>query len=268
MPSSITSFWSRKSVLITGASSGLGWALTEALAPYNIHFCLLARREVEMRQLAEKLHSSGSRFWIRACDVRDRGAVERVVKDFANASGRLDAAWVNSGIGGETSRRKWDWDFVERMIDTNLKGALYTSRVCLELMAQQKHGALAGICSAASLRGMPARGIYSATKIALAYYLEAVAPEYPELQITVIHPGFVDTPINRGNPNRIFLMTSERAAEIMIRAVARGKRKCIYPWQMNLIYRVVQALPDGIWHPLAKRLVHVAQTGSIRAKQR
>jgi len=248
----LTSYWSSKSVLITGASSGLGRALTEALAPFNIHFCLLARRENELRQLEEKLKPAGSRFWIRACDVRHRAEVERAVKDFLTESGKLDVAWVNSGIGGETSRRKWDWDFVERMIDTNLKGALYTAQACLDVMSRQQHGALAGICSIASMRGLPARSLYSATKVAFSSYLESTAVEYPELQITTIHPGFVDTAINRGNPNRIFLMTADRAAQLMIKAVAKRKREFIYPWQMRIIYHLMRALPFSIYKLIAR----------------
>ena len=262
----LTSSWSSKSVLITGASSGLGRAITEALAPYQIHFCLLARREDELRQLQEKLKPTGSRFWIRACDVRHRAEVERAVKDFVSESGKLDVAWVNSGIGGETSRRKWDWDFVERMIDTNLKGALYTAQTCLEVMARQKHGALVGICSIASMRGLAARSLYSATKIGIAYYLESAAVEYPELQITTIHPGFVDTAINRGNPNRIFLMTADRAAQLMIKAVAKRKRVYIYPWQMKIIYHAVRALPFAIYKPIARRMIHMTRPSSIDAK--
>jgi len=259
MSNSLTSFWSSKSVLITGASSGLGWALVHALAPYKIHFCLLSRREKELQILAGQLRNSGSRFWIRACDVRNRQEVESAVHDFVKESGKLDVAWVNSGIGGETSRNKWDWDFVERMIDTNLKGALYTAQACLEVMAKQRRGALVGIGSVASMRGLPARSIYSAGKIALTYYLEALATEYPELQITTIHPGFVDTAINRGNPNRLFLQTPERAAQMMIKAVAKKKREFIYPWQMRIIFHLVRALPFGIYKYLARRMIHLSR---------
>jgi short-subunit dehydrogenase len=255
----LTSYWSNKSVLITGASSGLGWALAHALAPYKVHLCLLARREKELQILAGQLRKSGSTSWIRSCDVRDREQVESAIRDFVKETGRLDVAWVNSGIGGETSRNKWDWDFVERMIDTNLKGALYTAQACLEVMTRQKRGTIVGICSAASMRGLPARSIYSAGKIAFTYYLEALATEYPELQITTIHPGFVDTAINRGNPNRLFLMQPEPAAELMIKAVAKKKRVFIFPWQMKIVYHLVHALPYAIYKPLARRMVHLSR---------
>ena len=249
----MSAYWTGKSVLITGASSGLGLALAEALASHNVHLGLLARREAEMRRLADALCHTGSRFWIHPCDVRDRTAVTQAVDGFAAEVGRLDVAWVNSGIGGETSRERWDWDLVEGMIDTNLKGAIHTTQACLRVMARQGGGTLVAISSAAAMRGLPGRGIYSATKIALAYYFEALAVEYPELRFTTIYPGFVDTPINRGNPNRVFLLTPERAASIMLRAVERGRREFIYPWQMKLLFRLTRALPFALYRRVASR---------------
>lgn len=264
----LASFWTGRSVLITGASSGLGWALTEALAPYEIHFALLARREAEMNRLAEKLRHTGSRFAIYRCDVRDRDQVQRAVQDFVRNSGKVDVAWVNSGIGGETSRAKWDWEFVERVIDTNFKGAVCTAQACLEVMAKQGHGTLIGICSVASVRGLPARSIYSATKIAFTCYLESVAVEYPELQITTVHPGFVDTALNRGNPNRIFLLSPERAAHIMIKAVAQGRRQIIFPWQMKALYHLMRTLPFGVYSRLARRMIHISRPESVKKQKK
>jgi short-subunit dehydrogenase len=249
----VSAYWPGKAVLITGASSGLGWALAQALAPHGVHLGLLARREGEMRRLADALRQTGSRCSIHPCDVRDRSAVNDAVQRFAAAAGRLDVAWVNSGIGGETSRARWDWDLVEGMIDTNLKGAIYTTEACLRVMAPQGRGALVAISSVAAMRGLPGRAIYSLTKIALAYYFDSLTLEYPEIRFTTIYPGFVDTPINRGNPNRIFLLTPERAVAIMLRAVARGRRELIYPWQMKVLFRLGRALPFAIFRRIASR---------------
>lgn len=259
MNKKLTSYWSGKSVLITGASSGLGAALVEALAPFGVRFGLLSRRVEEMQALADKHKNSGSTFWIRACDVRERDNVIAAVHDFRQHAGRIDAAWVNSGIGGDTSFARWSWDKVENMLDTNLKGAIYTTRACAEIMATQKSGALIGICSASSMRGIGARGIYSLTKIGFAYFLESLAVELPELQVTIIHPGFVDTPLNRGNPNRFWLMLPERAAQMMIKAVAQRKSVYIYPWQMKLLYRLVHALPSGLYRKLGRKALELGR---------
>ena len=255
MTTKITSYWQNKSVLITGASSGLGWAIVEALAPYQVNFCLLSRREEKMKELAEKLKASGSTFWIKACDVRNREEIYSAVNDFYHQNGRLDVAWVNSGIGANSSFQKWDWEKIESVIDTNLKGAIYTIRACLEVMVPQQTGAIVGIGSAVAMRGLPTRGIYCLTKIGLAYFLESLAAELPQIQFTMIHPGFVDTPINQGNPHRIWLMTPAKAAKIMIKAVARRKKVLIYPVRMNLLYRAIHLLPTSIYLVLARIII-------------
>ena len=188
MTTNLESYWRDKSVLVTGASSGLGWAVVEALAPYRVSFCLLSRRENKMRELADRLKDSGSAFWIRACDVRNRDEVFSAVNDFVRHRGGLDVAWVNSGHGADASFAKWDWDRIESVLDTNLKGAIYTIRACLEIMVPRKKGAVVGIGSGLAMRGMPAAGVYGLSKIGLDYFMESLAVELPEIQFTMIHP--------------------------------------------------------------------------------
>jgi short-subunit dehydrogenase len=103
------------------------------------------------------------------------------------------------------------------------------------------------------MRGLPARAVYGATKIALAYYFESLALEYPELGFTTIFPGFVDTPINRGAPNRLFVMGADRAARIMMRAVERGQRVLIYPWQIRALFHLARGLPFTWYGAAASR---------------
>jgi short-subunit dehydrogenase len=259
MNQKLASYWTGKSVLVTGASSGLGWAITEALAPFRIQFCLLSRRQEKMQELTDKLKDSGSSFWIRACDVRNREEVFSAVQDFHKEAGRLDVTWVNSGISLDSSFESWDWEGFEAIIDTNLKGAIYTTQACLQIMVPQRSGCIVGIGSAACMRGLPTRGVYSLTKIGLAYFLESMAVELPEIQFTIIHPGFVDTPINQGNPNRFWLLTPEKAAQIMIKAVAKGKRALVYPLRMSLLFRLVRALPSSLYFWFARRTMELSR---------
>jgi short-subunit dehydrogenase len=212
-----------------------------------------------MQELAAKLSTSGSQFWIRACDVQKRSEVEEAIANFVKTAGRLDVAWVNSGIGGETSCRRWDWDFVERMIDTNLKGAIYTAHTCLRFMVPQNSGTIIAICSAAAMRGVAGRAIYSMTKIGLAYYMEAMAVELPQLQFTTIYPGFVDTPLTRNNPHRFWLMTADKAAQLMIAVVAKRKREYIYPYQMKLFFHLVRALPTRAYRWLGHKSFEISR---------
>lgn len=252
----MNTYWRGKAVLITGASSGLGRALVEALAPYNMRLGLLSRRVEKMEALAHTLRYTNSTFWIRACDVRHRQDVETAVADFARHTGALDVVWANSGVGRSSYFPEWAWENIEAMIDTNLYGALYTMKACADIMREQGAGTIVAIGSAASMRALPTRGIYSMTKIALQYAVESMALELPELHFTLIHPGYVDTPINQGNPRRIFLLQPDRAARLMLKAVARGKRRYIYPWQMRLVYAAVRAAPQFVFSALAPRLMN------------
>jgi short-subunit dehydrogenase len=255
MYTKLTSYWQNKSVLITGASSGLGWAIVEALAPYQINFCLLSRRAEPMKELADQLKDSGSTFWIRSCDVRNRAEVYSAINDFYHQHGRLDIAWVNSGISTNSSFQKWNWEKIESVIDTNLKGAIYTTRACLEIMVPQQSGTIIAIGSAVSMRGIPTRGIYGLTKIALDYFMESLRGEFPEIQFSTIHPGFVDTPINQGQDYRIWLMSPQKAAHLMIKAVTRKKKVYIYPFRMKLLYRLIRLLPASIYLSMARKII-------------
>lgn len=251
----IASYWKGKSVILTGASSGLGWAIVEALAPYQVKFCLLSRREDKMLELALKLKDSGSTFWINRCDVRKRNEVQAAIQKFYHQVGKIDVVWVNAGIAKSSSFYRWNWDDIEAVLDTNLKGAIYTTQASLEFMVPQKAGAIVAIGSVASVRGLPARSIYGLSKAALEHYIESMAAELPQIQFTLIHPGFVDTPINQGSPHRIWLMSPEKAAKIMIKAVVKQKKKFIYPIRMKLLYYFARTLPVSIYLFIARQVI-------------
>ena len=240
-------YWSGKSVLITGASSGLGWALTEALAPYGVTFGLLSRREEKMQELADSLKHTDSTFWIRGCDIRDREAVFAAVNDFHEHAGRIDVAWANSGISAPSSFKKWDWELIDACLKTNLYGTMHTVKACLNHMVPRKQGTIVGIGSMASVRGLPTRGVYSLTKISIQYLLESLSAELPFIQFTTIHPGFVDTPIIASNKNAFWVVPADRAADLMLHAVARKKAVYIFPFRMRMLYHIIRLLPQKLF---------------------
>lgn len=249
-------YWQGKSILITGASSGLGAAVVEALAPYGCHFGMLSRREEPMLEMAERLRETGSRFWIRSCDVQQREQVYAAVREFHQQAGTIDVAWANSGLSINASFERWNWERVEQVVNTNFMGVLYTVRACLEYMVPRGHGTIVAIGSAAAMRGLPTRSLYSITKIGLEYLMESLAAELPSIQFTMIHPGWVDTPISAKNPNRMWLMQPDEAAQLMIKAVAKGKSYYIYPWKIRLLFRTVRRLPLPLYLKIARSLIH------------
>jgi short-subunit dehydrogenase len=254
-------YWQEKNVVITGASSGLGAALVDALASFNVHFCLLSRRVEPMEKLMRRHQSGGSHFFIKACDVRNRSEVDAAIEEYVRAAGSPHVVWVNSGIASDTSYAKWEWSSVEDILDTNLNGALYTAQACLRYMVAEKKGTVVAISSAAAMRGLGGRSIYSMTKIALAYYMESMAAELPFIQFTTIYPGFVDTPINRNNPRRFWVITAPDAAQRMIRAVAQKKITYIYPFPMKLLFHTIRALPSSWYRAISRRTMNLSRPG-------
>ena len=251
----LSSYWRNKTVLITGASSGLGMAVVRALAPYHVTFGLLSRRKEPMVALAESLKHGNSKFWIKTCDVRDREDVNEAVQEFKDYAGKLDVVWVNAGISARSSLRKWNWERIDACLQTNLIGALNTIKASLDVMLPYKLGTIVAIGSVASMRGMPGHSVYSLTKISLQYMMEAMAVEAPEIQFTMIHPGFVETPLTGNSPsrNRPFLMMPSRAAKKMISAVANKRSKFIFPWQMNILYHVMRIIPSSLFVKVGTR---------------
>ncbi|KAA3618098.1 MAG: SDR family NAD(P)-dependent oxidoreductase [Calditrichaeota bacterium] len=249
----LRSYWQNKTVLITGASSGLGWAITKALAPYHVTFGLLSRRKEKMAELAESLRHGNSRFWIRVCDVQDRDDVYDSVREFNEYAGKIDVVWVNAGIGAKTNLFKWDWDSFENCLQTNLCGAVYTAKASLEIMLPQKRGTIVSISSTASMRGLPGTSAYSMSKVALNYLMESLATQARDIQFTSILPGWVDTPISAEVRNRLWLMPTDVAAQKMITAVAKKKVKYIFPWQMFVFYYFMRSLPTTLYIKLARK---------------
>ncbi len=253
-------FWTGKSVLITGASSGIGWALAEALAPYQVKLGLLSRRMEPMKELAEQLKDSGTTFWLKSCDVKNRNETEKAIREFHQFTGSLDVVWVNSGVSGKTTLEQWNWNNFENVLDTNLKGAIYTIVPALEIMARQENGIIAAVGSASSMRGMAKHPAYSMSKIGLHYFMESFSIELPHIQFTIIHPGFIDTPLNQGRPGRIWLMQPDKAAKIMIKAVAKKKKILIFPFKVKFVYYLVRFLPINLYLWLSRKAVHSGKT--------
>ncbi len=259
MHKKVVEFWTGKSVLITGASSGIGKAVAEALAPFKVTLGLVSRREDKLLALRDELAGSGSKVWVKSCDVRNRQQIFEVVQAFAEDTGRIDAAWINSGVSMSSYYDDWRWENIDAMLETNLLGAIYSTRACLEIMVPQKSGVIVGVGSASSMRGLPKRGIYSLTKISLEYFFESLSTELPDIQFTTLHPGYVETDINRGNQKLLWRMPAQNAAQIMIEKVAKREKVYVFPWQMRVLYRIIRFVPKSIYPVLGGRLMNLSR---------
>jgi short-subunit dehydrogenase len=239
MPS--PNFFQSKSVLITGASSGIGAELAAQLARLGARLTLTARRGKLLDDLAQKILADGhAAALVVECDVTHDGDVDHAVAECLAKHGRLDVVIANAGFGVVGFLRTLTVEDYRRQFETNVFGVLRTIYATLPALEQSK-GNLVIIGSVAGWAASPGASPYAMSKFALRALANAVTPELrmDGISVTLISPGFVASDIrrtdNRGTvhpgakdpiPEWLMLDTPTAARQIL-RAVARGKREAI-----------------------------------------
>lgn len=216
-----------KVVVITGASSGIGAVLAEQLGARGARVVLAARREPELRQVAEKI---GERASVCVADLTQREAVERVVSETLQRFGQLDV-WINNagrGISRLVSELT-DADFDEMML-VNVKSALYGMQAVLPHFRARGRGHIINVSSVLGRVPMaPLRSAYSASKHALNALTANLRMELaasPEIHVSTVHPGVVATEfgmraLHGGMDSRNFpgAQTPEEVAAVIVETI-------------------------------------------------
>lgn len=182
-----------KVILITGASSGIGEGIARALAMPGVKLLLGARRLDRLAAIADELHASGASVDIHELDVTDPGSAAAFADVALAKWGRIDVLVNNAGImplSPLVAGHYAEWD---RMIDVNIKGMLWNIGAVLPHMHARGRGQIINIASIGALSVEPTAAVYSATKFAVRALSEGLRKEHPELQITCINPGVVES---------------------------------------------------------------------------
>jgi NADP-dependent 3-hydroxy acid dehydrogenase YdfG len=215
-----------KVIVITGASSGIGAATAELLAGRGARVVLGARRAERLSALATRIAEAGGEAAYRPTDVRRRADLAALASLATERFGRLDVMVSNVGVGLVSpldDLRVDDWD---EMVDTNIKGVLYGIAAALPVFRQQRSGQFVHVASTAAYRTSAAQAVYSGTKFAVRAISEGLRLEAgPDLRVTTVSPGFVDTDFVQGATDPAvraqFIETRDRMA-IPPAAVARA----------------------------------------------
>jgi short-subunit dehydrogenase len=236
-------------VFLTGASSGIGVALARQYARQGAQLGLFARRADALAALASTLGSPPPQVF--AGDVRDEAALRSAASEFMARHGGIDIVIANAGVSrGTLTEYAEDNATFRAILDTNVLGMLYTFQPFLAPMRRARAGKLVGIASVAGFRGLPGAAAYSASKSAAISYLESLRVEMfgSGVEVITICPGYVATPMTANNPYRMpFLVSADRAAALMVRAIAAGRRFYILPWQMRWAGRMLGILPRPLF---------------------
>lgn len=237
-----------KKIIITGASSGIGMALTKIYdRPQNI-LGLFGRRKEALQSISSQLQAQCTYYPV---DVLDYPNMEASAQDFIGRYGAPDIVIGNAGISiGTLTEIPEDRVIFEQVLQTNVIGLFNTYAPFISSMREKKQGTLVGIASVAGIRGLPGAGAYSASKAATIAYLEALRGEMRPygIQVISILPGYIRTPMTEQNPYRMpFIIDADHAAKLIQNTILRGDSLRVIPWQMAIVAKLLRVLPNPIF---------------------
>lgn len=184
-----------QTVIITGASSGIGEATAEKLAAHGAKVVLTARREDRLKELKEKITRAGGHALVVTADVTKKEDWNKVIQQTQEAFGDADVLVNNAGLMPLSYVKKLKTNEWEKMVDVNIKGVLNGVAAVLPQMVEKKRGHIINISSVAGRKLFPGGSVYCATKFAVRAFSEGLRSELAadNIRVTAIEPGAVAT---------------------------------------------------------------------------
>tara|TARA_B100000700_G_scaffold309728_1_gene389320 strand:+ start:471 stop:1208 length:738 start_codon:yes stop_codon:yes gene_type:complete len=239
----------KESILITGASSGIGKALAFEFSKRGYSLGLCARRLNILDSIKNEIPYD-SKIEIAKIDVTKSENISKGLHNLAKKLGNVRIVIVNAGISKNSFPGEKTFYLDKSVIETNLLGAIATIDVGVEILKKNGGGQVVGISSVAGFRGLSSNPTYSASKGALSIYMEGIRNNLAKQNIfvTVLNPGFIDTPINRHRKFRPFLISPEKAAKIMAVMIENKLLSSTVPkWPWSLVSKIIHFVPENIW---------------------
>jgi short-subunit dehydrogenase len=246
-------FWTDKTVMITGASSGIGRGLALAIAARGARLGLLARRQSLLDEIAGTVKS---RAVAVAADVRDANAVKMAADRVREELGPIDILIANAGIGTADHISQLDPGHVAEVIGINVLGAANAVASVVPQMVERGKGQLVAISSLAAYRGLPKSAAYCASKAAVSAYFESVRIDLrgAGVDVTIIHPGFIKTALTSGRDAKMpYLMELDEAIPKLLSAIEKRKKSIAFPWQLATVVRAGMLMPAFMYDWIAER---------------
>lgn len=235
------------SVLITGASSGLGTALAMCYAKQGSVLHLMGRNEERLQSVVSQCQGLGATVHSACIDVRDEQAMMEWITS-QDASTPFDLVIANAGISAGTGENGESIEQVRTIFEVNVMGVLNTIAPAVKVMSVRRKGAIAIVSSMAGYYPISSSPSYSASKAAVRYYGEALRSQLSEkdIALTMVYPGFIDTPMTKVNRFPMpFMMSSDVAAKCISDAIACGKPRVSFPIGLGIAIKLLHFLPKN-----------------------
>jgi short-subunit dehydrogenase len=240
---------SSEHILITGATSGLGWALAEHYAGPDRHLSLTGRDVERLNAIAALCRAKGSEVHTAQIDVTDAEAMHDwlTARDDAQPVAVLIA---NAGMGGAAVMPQAcgeDGPLARKILTVNTIGMINSVTPLLPRMVARGQGNIALIGSISGAIGLPQSPVYCASKAAVQIYGDAIRRLVRRhgVLVTNVLPGFVDTPMSQSLVGiaRPWCWPADKAARRIARDIALGRRQCVFPWQLRWSIGLQKLLP-------------------------
>src|SRR6059058_1664880 len=270
-------FFRDKTVLITGASSGIGEELAWQLGQVGAKLTLVARRKERLEGLAQKIAEIGNpEPLVVHCDVTQDGDLRKSVAETVSHWGKLDVVIANAGFGVVSPLKKLSIEDYRRQFETNVFGVLRTIYAALPEIEKNK-GNIAIVGSVSGWTASAGASPYAMSKFAVRALANSIAPELrlSGVTVTLISPGFVASEIRRvDNQGKLheeakepiaswLVMPTEKATRQILRAIAKGKREAIITGHGKALVILERFLP---WMLRAAGRKMAAGRGGYRAE--
>ena len=235
-------FFRDRSILITGASSGIGEAMARQLAPVGLHLILVARSEDKLNALAEECRKQGSRADVFAHDLSHTGSAQELYDSITEAGHRVDVLINNAGFGKGGAFVNFPAEAYEQMITLNKASLTSLTRLCLPGMIERGTGGVLNVASVAGFTPIPYFSVYAATKAFVLSFSEALHAEIKGtgVHVSCLAPGPTETGFaTAADMKQVVGGAVETAQKVAagLNALSRNKRTAI-----SGTYSRVQAL--------------------------
>jgi NAD(P)-dependent dehydrogenase (short-subunit alcohol dehydrogenase family) len=241
-------------IWLTGASSGIGAALAEQLLASGARLVLSARRVEPLQALADRYPQQ---VLVLPGDLGDAQQVREIGEQIAQQWGALDGAILNAGTCEYIDTQHFEAAMVERVLRANLLSASYCIEAALPLLRIGHQPHLVAVASSVTYLPLPRAEAYGASKAGLRYLLQALRIDLAAegIDVTLVSPGFVDTPLTARNDFAMPMRWSaEKAAAHIAKRLGKRPYEIAFPGPFIAILKLLASLPTGLQLALGKRM--------------
>jgi short-subunit dehydrogenase len=247
-------YWTDKVVMITGASSGIGRGLAVEIGRRGGRLGLVARRVDVIDEVIREIEASGGKAVALPADVQEADSIAAAA-DKLRSIGPIDVLIANAGIGPTRDAANFSADEVSDVINVNVIGASNSVAAVIPEMVARGSGHLVAISSLAAYRGLRKSAAYCASKAAVSAFFESLRLDLEPrgIDVTIIHPGFIKTPLTRGREAQMpYLMELDDAVGKIVRAIEKRRKAYSFPWQLATIVRAGMVMPIWMYDRIAR----------------